>query len=303
VTDAELAALADEIAARIRARGQGGRSRGAAGSAAGSPAPAAVAHRAPVRSPTASVVRVADLIDHTLLKAEATREEIVRLCAEAREHHFAAVCVNPQWVSLCASELEGTDVDVATVVGFPLGATTTRAKAAEAAEAVDNGAQEVDMVVAVGRIRGGDWAFVEDDIAAVVRASRPALVKVIIESALLGPHDIIRASVIAKEAGAHFVKTSTGFHPAGGASAEAVRLMRLAVGSELGVKASGGVRDCATALAMMAAGANRIGTSSGVGMAGCLGDAPLVDLLEDPAGHAHRCTGGSCGGVASNQPY
>jgi len=250
---------------------------------------------------------VADFVDHTLLKAEATRDDVLKLCAEAREHHFAAVCVNPQWVPLCARELSGTDVDVATVVGFPLGATTSRAKAAEAAEAVDAGAQEVDMVAPIGRIKGGDWACVEDDIRAVVAASRPALVKVIIESALLTPEEIIAVSAIAKEAGAHFVKTSTGFHGAGGASVEAVRLMKLTVGDALGVKASGGVRDCATALAMIGAGANRIGTSSGVGMAQCLGPGPLAleELLRNPDAHAHACTSGSCGTAAGGaaQPY
>jgi deoxyribose-phosphate aldolase len=252
--------------------------------------------REPVRSPTSRIERVADFVDHTLLKAEATRADIVRLCAEAREHHFAAVCVNPQWVEVCARELEGSDVDVATVIGFPLGATTTHVKAVEAAEAVDRGAQEIDMVAPLGRVKGAEWGCVEDDIRAVVQAARPALVKVIIESALLEDVEIIAASALAKEAGAHFVKTSTGFHPAGGASADAVRLMRLTVGDALGVKASGGVRDCATALRMIAAGANRIGTSSGVGMTTCLGPGPLplAELLRNPAAHAHVCTSGTC---------
>ena len=247
--------------------------------------------------------RVADFVDHTLLKAEATRAEIVKLCAEAKEHRFAAVCVNGTWVSLCAKQLVGTDVAVATVVGFPLGAMTSRAKAFEAKEAVSSGAAEVDMVAAVGRLKSGDWAYLEDDIREVVEASRPAIVKVIIESALLTPEEIVKVSALAKEAGAHFVKTSTGFHAAGGASAQAVRLMRLVVGDDLGVKASGGVRDCQTALAMIAAGANRIGTSSGVGMVTCLGPGPLplAELLKSPHAHAGSCTSGSCQGAGGSQ--
>src|SRR5262249_31172975 len=154
---------------------------------------------------------------------------------------------------------------------------------------------EIDMVAAVGPLKSGDWAYVEDDIRAVVDASRPGIVKVIIESALLSPEEIVKASALAKEAGAHFVKTSTGFHAAGGATSQAVRLMRLVVGDDLGVKASGGVRDCQTALAMIAAGANRIGTSSGVGMVTCLGPGPLplADLLAAPHAHAGSCTSGS----------
>src|SRR5262249_46375992 len=154
---------------------------------------------------------VADFVDHTLLKAEATRAEIVKLCQEAAQHRFAAVCVNPTWVNLCVRELRNSGVDIATVVGFPLGATTSRAKAFEAKEAVATGATEIDMVAAIGRIKSGEWALVEDDIRAVVEASRPALVKVIIESSTLTREEIIKVSALAKEAGAHFVKTSTGF--------------------------------------------------------------------------------------------
>ncbi|OFW54899.1 MAG: deoxyribose-phosphate aldolase, partial [Actinobacteria bacterium RBG_16_67_10] len=205
--------------------------------------------------------RVADFVDHTLLKPEATAAEIEKLCAEARAHRFAAVCVNPVWVERCAGLLKGSEVAVCTVIGFPLGASTSRVKALEAADAVSRGATEVDMVAAIGRIKGGEWAAVEDDIRAVVEASSRALVKVIIESAALSQDEIIKTCALAQEAGADFVKTSTGFHAAGGASVRAVRLMRLVVGDELGVKASGGVRDCKTALAMIAAGASRIGTS------------------------------------------
>lgn len=256
-------------------------------------------------SPASGPRRVADFVDHTLLKAEATRAEIEKLCAEAKQHRFAAVCVNPTWVELCAQLLRGTDVAVATVIGFPLGATTSRAKAAEAREAVAAGARECDMVAAVGRLKSGDWHYVEDDIRAVVEASRPGIVKVIIESSLLTAQEIVQVSALAKEAGARFVKTSTGFHSSGGATTEAVRLMRLTVGDALGVKASGGVRDCQTALAMIAVGANRIGTSSGVGMSTCLGPGPLplAELLKNPQAHS-ACTCGTCPcGGGGSQPY
>ena len=235
--------------------------------------------------------RIADFIDHTLLKAEATRGDIETLCAEARDHHFATVCVNPVWVAHCASRLTGSGVGIATVVGFPLGATDTRTKRAEASLAVDEGATEVDMVAAIGHIKSGDWDHVASDIRAVVEGAQERVVKVIIESAALTPVEIIKASALAKECGAHYVKTSTGFHAAGGASAEAVALMRLVVGDALGVKASGGVRDCATALRMIASGATRIGTSSGVSMAECLGlgPLPLAEILSLVASHGARC--------------
>lgn len=247
--------------------------------------------------------RIADFIDHTLLKAEATAAEIDKLCAEAREHRFAAVCVNPSWVARCAKQLASSGVEVATVVGFPLGATTSAAKAHETEVAVRDGATEIDMVVAVGHIKSNDWDHVADDIAAVVRAAGGRLVKVIIESAALTPVEIIKASAVAKEMGAHYVKTSTGFHPAGGASTEAVALMRMVVGDALGVKASGGVRDCDAALRMIAAGATRIGTSSGVSMAKCLGQGPLPvrDLLT--VAHDHRTGCRSCGTPEPASPY
>ena len=251
--------------------------------------------------------RIADFIDHTLLKPEATRAEIEKLCAEATTHRFAAVCVNPVWVPLCAERLRGTQVKVATVIGFPLGANQADIKAAETARAVKDGAQEIDMVAALGRIKSGDWKHVADDIAAVVGAAGGNLVKVIIESALLTPTEIIKASALAKEAGAQYVKTSTGFHAAGGATAEAVTLMRLAVGDTLGVKASGGVRDCAAAIRMIASGATRIGTSGGVSMAECLGNGPvpLRELLATPAAHGGQCATGHCGSApaAGAQPY
>jgi deoxyribose-phosphate aldolase len=318
MNDNELDRLAADVVRRVlrNAHARAGASPGAVAlhpSAGGAARPLEdVAWRGPqVRlaawTPAAGPRRVADFVDHTLLKAEATRADIVKLCAEAREHRFAAVCVNPVWVDLCAAELSGTDVAVASVCAFPLGATTPEMKAAEAAEAVARGAAEVDMVAAIGHIKGGEWRHVEDDIRAVVEACRRggALVKVIIESAVLAPEDIVKASAVARLAGAHFVKTSTGFHPAGGATVAAVRLMRLTVGDDLGVKAAGGVRDCATALAMIGAGASRIGTSSGVSFVGCLGPAPLslAELLKQPEAHAPACRSGSCAAPGGGQPY
>lgn len=242
--------------------------------------------------------RIADFIDHTLLKAEATAREIDKLCDEAREHRFAAVCVNPVWVRRSAERLRGTPVQVATVIGFPLGANTPDTKRHEAALAVEHGATELDMVVAVGHIKGGDWNHVADDIAAVVEGAAGTLVKVIIESAALSPVEIIKACAIAKEMRAQYVKTSTGFHSAGGASAEAVALMRLVVGDTMGVKASGGVRDCEAALKMIVNGATRIGTSSGVSMAKCLGQGPLPlnDLLSLASQHSTGCATCAHGG-------
>ena len=256
-------------------------------------------------TPAAGARRVADFVDHTLLKPEATRKDILKLCAEAREHRFAAVCVNPSWVELCARELSGTEVAVASVCGFPLGATTSRAKASEAGEVVSRGATEVDMVAALGRIKGGEWGC--------GRGRHPRGGRGVARRAGQGDHrerdphaggdrEGVR---VAKVAGAHFVKTSTGFHAAGGATTEAVRLMRLAVGDDLGVKAAGGVRDCATALAMIGAGASRIGTSSGVSFVGCLGPEPLslAELLKQPEAHAASCRSGSCAAPAGGQPY
>jgi deoxyribose-phosphate aldolase len=208
---------------------------------------------------------IARHIDHTLLKPEATREQIEALCREAIEHGFATVCVNPCWVRLCASLLAGSETRVCTVVGFPLGATLPEAKAFEAARVVAEGACEVDMVLNVGALKSGDYRLVERDIAGVVQASRTggALVKVIIEAALLTDDEKVKACVISKVAGADFVKTSTGFGP-GGATAADVSLMRRVVGREMGVKAAGGVRDLKSAQAMLDAGADRIGASVGV---------------------------------------
>lgn len=204
------------------------------------------------------------MIDHTLLKAAATAADIKTLCAEAREHQFASVCVNPSYVALSSEFLRGSGVKVCTVVGFPLGATTSETKAFEAGEAIKNGATEVDMVLNVGAVKSGDWDLVERDIEAVATAVRDkALLKVIFETCLLTDEEKIQACAICKAVGVDFVKTSTGFST-GGATVADIRLMRRAVGSEMGVKASGGVKTAADAKAMVEAGATRLGTSSGV---------------------------------------
>jgi deoxyribose-phosphate aldolase len=206
---------------------------------------------------------LAKLIDHTLLKPEATRDEVVKLCEEARQHRFASVCVNTTWVPLCKAMLAGTDVMVCAVVGFPLGAMTPTAKAYEAREAVRQGAREIDMVLNIGALKSRDYETVFEDICRVVKASRPAGVKVILETSALGQEEKIIAISLSKLAGAAFVKTSTGFGK-GGATVEDVQLMRQLVGSELGVKASGGVRTAEDVVKMAQAGANRIGASASV---------------------------------------
>jgi len=203
-------------------------------------------------------------IDHTLLKPEATGEQVRKLCEEAKAHHFASVCVNSVHVPLVAEALQGTDTAVCCVVGFPLGAMLTSAKAFEAKASVEAGAREVDMVIQIGLAKEGRWAEVEADIRAVVEASHPqALVKVIIETCLLTDEEKVEACLCAKRAGADFVKTSTGFST-GGATAADIALMRKTVGPEMGVKASGGVRSREDADSMLQAGATRLGTSSGV---------------------------------------
>ena len=207
---------------------------------------------------------MARMIDHTLLKPDASGEQIDRLCAQAREYGFASVCVNPGYVPRCAANLAGSPVKVCTVIGFPLGATTSASKAFEAKEAVDNGAGEVDMVANIGAIKSGAWDLVGNDIRAVVDAVRPrALTKVIIETCLLTDDEKVRVCRIAKEAGADFVKTSTGFST-GGATAADIALMRKTVGPDMGVKASGGIHNAEEALAMVKAGATRIGASAGI---------------------------------------
>jgi deoxyribose-phosphate aldolase len=208
---------------------------------------------------------VASMIDHTLLKADATRAEIETLCREASEYRFASVCVNPTWVALCARLLQGTPVKVCSVVGFPLGATTADTKNYETRRAIFDGAREVDMVINIGALKSGDLRTVERDIEAVTGPCREAgaISKVIIEAALLTDDEKVSASTLAKAAGADFVKTSTGFGP-GGATAADVALMRRVVGEEMGVKAAGGVRDLEGLKAMVAAGATRVGASAGV---------------------------------------
>jgi deoxyribose-phosphate aldolase len=208
---------------------------------------------------------IAALIDHTILKPDATRGDIVKVCREARQYSFASVCVNPYWVPLVRAELAGSPVKVCTVVGFPLGATSTESKAAEAAIAVRDGAQEIDMVINVGALKSGDQDAVKADIAAVVKVSHAAgaIVKTILETALLTDTEKAIACVLAKAAGADFVKTSTGFGPSG-ATAHDIALMRQSVGPQMGVKASGGIRSLQDLQAMTAAGATRIGASASV---------------------------------------
>jgi deoxyribose-phosphate aldolase len=206
---------------------------------------------------------MAKLIDHTLLKPEATRDEIIKLCEEARKHRFASVCVNTTWVGVCKSLLAGTDVMVCAVVGFPLGAMAPGAKAYEARDAVRAGAREIDMVINIGALKSRDYETVFEDICRVVKAAAPAGVKVILETSALDTEQKIIGCTLSKLAGAAFVKTSTGFGK-GGATVEDVELMRRIVGSDVGVKASGGVRTAEDVLKMAQAGANRVGASASV---------------------------------------
>lgn len=205
------------------------------------------------------------MIDHTMLKADASRETIIRYCQEARDHKFASVCVNTGFVPLAAEQLKGSQVKTCCVVGFPLGAMLTAAKAFEAAEAVKEGAQEVDMVINISALKDRDDQFVEDDIRAVVQASKGAVVKVIIETCLLTDEEKVRACQIAVRAGADFVKTSTGFST-GGATAADVALMRKTVEDKAMVKASGGIRTPEEAKSMIEAGADRIGAGNGIAL-------------------------------------
>lgn len=206
---------------------------------------------------------VASMIDHTLLKPEATRQEILTLCTEAKEYQFASVCVNPVWVPFVVETLQGSSVAVCTVIGFPLGASTIDTKIAETKEAVLNGAMEIDMVINIGLLKSGDKETIKKEIQAIVQAAQGKVVKVIMETCLLTEEEKITACMIAKEAGAHFVKTSTGFSN-GGATVEDVALMRKIVGDQMGVKASGGIRTWDDAKALIQAGATRIGASKGI---------------------------------------
>lgn len=202
-------------------------------------------------------------IDHTILKADTTKETVQKIIDEAIKYDFMSVCLNPTWVAYAAEKLADTDVKVCTVIGFPLGANTSVVKAFEASEAIKNGADEVDMVINIGAAKAGDWDLVTSDIAAVVAASKGVTTKVIIETALLTDDEKVNACQAAVKAGADFVKTSTGFSTAG-ATATDITLMRQTVGPDMGVKASGGVRSIADAEIMIAAGATRLGTSNGV---------------------------------------
>lgn len=207
---------------------------------------------------------ISTYIDHTLLKPNATKAQIAKLVEEAKEYNFKSVCINPYWVSFCHEQLKETEVDVCTVIGFPLGATSTATKVFETKQAINDGANEVDMVINVGALKSKEDSVVRKDIGEVVQAAKGyALVKVIIETSLLEEEEKIRACELAKEAGADFVKTSTGFS-GGGATVEDVKLMRQTVGEKMGVKASGGVRDRKSAVTMIEAGATRIGASSGI---------------------------------------
>jgi len=220
-------------------------------------------------------MNLAKMIDHTLLKPDATQQEIAQLCFEARKYGFASVCVNPSWVPLCAQLLQGSQVKVCTVIGFPLGATSSESKAFETETAIRQGATEIDMVINIGALKARDLETVAKDIRGVVNAAhaKNIIVKVIIETALLTDEEKTIASLISKEAGADFVKTSTGF-AGGGATVQDVELMRRTVGPQMGVKASGGVRTYEDAASMIKAGATRIGASAG------------VKILQGPSGQA-----------------
>lgn len=210
-----------------------------------------------------SMESIARIIDHTLLKPDATREDIRKLCREAAEYNFATVCVNSAHVELASRMLLQKPTFPIAVVGFPLGAMSTTAKAFEAEEAVRKGAMEIDMVLPIGALKEGDFQTVAEDIQAVVKASKPAPVKVILETSMLNDEQKVQACILAKAAGAAFVKTSTGFG-GGGATVEDIMLMRKTVGPTMGVKASGGIRSYADAMRMVNAGANRLGTSAGI---------------------------------------
>jgi len=220
---------------------------------------------------TLSPLQLAAYIDHTLLKANATAKDIEKLCAEARENHFYSVCVNGSWVAQARHFLEGAGVKVASVVGFPLGAMSSDAKRFETEAAIDDGAQEIDVVLNIGRLKDGDDKFILRELCDVVEAADEWPVKVILETCLLTREEKIRACQIVVESGAKFVKTSTGFST-GGATIADVKLMRETVGPKFGVKASGGIRDTKTALAMIEAGATRLGTSAGVAIVNSLAE-------------------------------
>jgi deoxyribose-phosphate aldolase len=210
--------------------------------------------------------QIAAMIDHTLLKADGTQKDIIKLCHEAKQYKFATVCVNPYWVSLAVHELKGSEVGVTTVIGFPLGSSSTVIKVAEAKDAIANGATEIDMVLNVGALKSGEIVTVENDIREVALACKgKVIMKVIIETCYLTDEEKQIAAELSKSSGADFVKTSTGFGP-NGATIEDIQLIRKVIGDEMGIKASGGVRDLAFALQLIEAGATRLGTSSGIAL-------------------------------------
>ena len=219
------------------------------------------------------------LFDHTILKADAGEQAVKKICNEAKEHGFMSVCVNSYYTAFVAEQLKGTDIKVCTVVGFPLGQMSTKAKAFETACAVADGAQEIDMVINVAALKDGKYDVVAEDIQAVKAACGDALLKVILETCLLNKEEIVKACELCVEAGADFVKTSTGFS-AGGATAEDIALMRKTVGPDVGVKASGGVRDAETAMAMVEAGASRIGASATIAILAGKKSKEIEDLKE-----------------------
>jgi len=261
--------LVDQITGQVLAKlreSSGGNGSGAGHQQPGATVGPAAAEDAvkPAEYRGLSPADLARYIDHTLLKPEATREQVDKLCAEAAEYHLYSVCVNTTWTAYCARRLRGTGVKVCTVVGFPLGAMDSRSKGFETRGAVENGADEIDMVMNVGALKSGDLKTVEEDIRWVLRACRQnTLLKVIIECALLSDEEKVLACQIAKRAGAHYVKTSTGF-ASSGATVEDVALMRRTVGLDVGVKAAGGIRSYEDVLAMIQAGASRIGASASV---------------------------------------
>ena len=272
MTRAELQRLIEMIVEEVSAAAALPRSRCACHAVASDCCPdrlqgvlEAGATRVGVHASGGAPASVAAMIDHTLLKPDATRKEIEELCREAAQFGFATACVNPTWVALAARQLSGRSTGVCSVVGFPLGATTADVKGYETRRAIFDGAREIDMVINVGALKSGDLRTVERDIEAVVAPCRDCgvLSKVIIEAALLGDDEKVTACTLAKAAGADYVKTSTGFGP-GGATAADVALMRRVVGADMGVKAAGGVRDLESLQAMVAAGASRVGASAGV---------------------------------------
>lgn len=222
-----------------------------------------VGHATEGAEPHSGCETLAHFIDHTLLKPTATDEQVAEICRQARTYQFASVCINPAYIPLTAKMLAGSGVKVCTVIGFPLGSTSTETKAFETRDAVAKGADEIDMVIHIGKLKSGDFEYVCNDIRAVVQSAQGRVVKVIIETSLLTDDEKVAACILAKAAGAQFVKTSTGFG-GGGATPEDIALMRRIVGKELGVKASGGVKDCESAEKLIAAGASRLGASASV---------------------------------------